>query len=51
MEEALKMREEVKDDLEEWQRIFDEAEVMLEATRFQELELRRSFHTRCRGLG
>ena len=36
MEEALKMREEVKDDFMEWRKICEETEVILEATRIQE---------------
>ena len=36
MQEALKMREEVKDDLMEWRKICEETEVILEATRIQE---------------
>ena len=36
MEEALKMREEVKDDFMGWRKICEETEVILEATRIQE---------------
>ena len=36
MEEALKMREEVKGDFMEWRKICEETEVILEATRIQE---------------
>ena len=36
MEEALKMREEVKDDFMEWRKVCEETEVILEATRIQE---------------
>ena len=40
VEEALKMRAEVKDTFKEWLNICDEAEVIMEATKIQEEELK-----------
>ena len=43
VEEALKRREELKDILKEWLTICDEAEVIMEAKRVQDEELKSSF--------